>query len=544
MTCRIPHALPLPVPAEMAAWDRAAIHEFGLRQEVLMENAGRAAAEVALAALGGADGACGLRALVLAGGGNNGGDAFVAARHLADAGARVLVLHAGPARRYRGAAAANLRLARRMGLPVARPGARGPEAAALAAWEGRAPDLVVDGLLGTGFSGPLRPEARAWIEAANRLGREAFVLALDIPSGLDGRTGRPGPVAVAADATVCFQAAKLGTALPEAGPWTGELHIVPIGIPGFLIRQAPARCALLTSGTALLAPPPDPLLHKGRAGHVLVVGGSPGLAGAPLLAALGALRGGAGLATVACPGALAAEVRSGQPDVMTLPLGRERDWSAALAAELAPALERFDALALGPGLGRAPGAGEFVRALLALPALPPLLADADALFWLAQAPALAARAAVLTPHPGEAARLAGTDTASVQADRPGTARALAARLDAVVALKGAGTVVAAPDGAAWLAPFAVPALAVAGSGDVLSGLAAALLARGLAPAEAACLGVYWHGLAGEAVQARAPLRGALASEIAAALPRALADALGEFTHPSSTTTRPEDPSDA
>lgn len=541
MTCRIPHALPLPTPAEMAAWDHAAIHEFGLRQEVLMEAAGRAAADVALDILGTAPG---LRALVLAGGGNNGGDAFVAARHLADAGAQVLVLHTVPARRYRGAAAVNLRLARRMGLPVACLGARDPEAVARAHWTGAAPDLVVDGLLGTGFSGPLRPAARGWTGAVNRLGREAFVLALDIPSGLDGATGHPDPEAVRADATVCFQAAKLGTALPEAGPWTGELYVEPIGIPGFLIRRAPARTALLTAGTALLAPQPDPLMHKGRAGHVLVVGGSRGLTGAPLLAALGALRGGAGLATVACPGALAAEIRSGRPDVMTLPLGEGRDWSAALAAELAPALGRFAAVALGPGLGREPGAGEFLRALLALPDLPPLLADADALFWLAQAPGLAARAAVLTPHPGEAARLAGADSAAVQADRPGTARALAARLGAVVALKGAGTVVAAPDGAAWLAPFAVPALAVAGSGDVLSGLTAALLARGLAPAEAACLGVYWHGLAGEAVQAQAPLRGALASEIAAALPRALLSAFEDFPQPAPTTLTPEDDTDA
>lgn len=539
MTCRIPHALPLPVPAEMAAWDRAAIHEFGLRQDVLMENAGRAGAEVALDALGDAPG---LRALVLAGGGNNGGDAFVAARHLADAGARVLVLHTTPARRYRGAAAANLRLARRMGLPVACLGARDLEAVALAHFEGT-PDLIVDGLLGTGFSGTLRPEAQGWVQAVNRLGRAAFVLALDIPSGLDGATGRPCPVAVMADATVCFQAAKLGTALPEAGPWTGELHIEPIGIPGFLMRRAPADCALLTSGTALLAPQPDPLLHKGRAGHVLVVGGSRGLTGAPLLAALGALRGGAGLATVACPGALAAEVRAGCPDVMTLPLGPGDAWSAALAAGLAPALARFDALALGPGLGREPGALAFLEALLELP-LPPVLADADALYWLARRPELARRCAALTPHPGEAARLAGTDTAAIQADRPGAARALAGHLGAVVALKGAGTVVAAPGGAAWLAPFAVPALAVAGSGDVLAGLTASLLARGLPAAEAACLGVYWHGLAGEAVQARAPLRGALASEIAAALPRALLSAFEDFPQSTPTTPRPEDDPDA
>jgi len=305
--------------------------------------------------------------------------------------------------------------------------------------------------------------------------------------------------------------------------YIGEVDVVPIGIPGFLMRQAPARCALLTNGTALLAPLPEQGMHKGHAGHVLIIGGSTGLTGAPTLAALGALRGGAGLATVACPAALTPEVKAGFPDIMTLPLGKGGTWNAAMAEDLRPRLADFDALALGPGLGRDERTLEFLEALLTLD-LPPMVIDADALYWLARHPHLLDKVDaphVLTPHPGEAARLAQSDTASVQADRLESTRALADTYAAVTVLKGAGTVIAEPGGRAWLAPFDVPALAVAGSGDVLTGLMASLLARGLPPVQAACLGVYQHGLAGELLQQKNPLRGALASDIASALPQAL-----------------------
>lgn len=509
----IPGCIPLPTPAEMAAWDEAAIRSFGLRQETLMESAGRACFEALAELLGTLEGAS---VLVLAGSGNNGGDAFVAARWLADAGARVLVARTGTAGRYRGAAAANLRLLRRMGVETVHlPGKRLADLMP-------APDAVLDGLLGTGFQGELRPAARGWIEEINLLGRRVPVLAVDIPSGLNGLTGRPQPVAVAADRTVTFHAPKLGLALPGAEAFTGEVLVQAIGIPKFVERAAPAGCALLTRAVAGLLPPVEPDMHKGRAGHVLCAGGSAGLTGAPHLACLGALRSGAGLATAACPEALAAEVKAGLPDVMTLPLGRGAAWTAAMAGELAARAEAFSALALGPGLGRDRGAAAFTEAL-AEAALPPLVLDADALFHLAahgRMPGGDPARAVLTPHPGELARLLGTDTAEVQADRLGAARRSAAAFGAVTVLKGAGTVVAEPGGRAWLSPFSTPNLAVAGSGDVLAGVVAGLLARGLAPLAAACLGVYWHGLAGARLAASHPLRGNLASEIAHKLPTA------------------------
>lgn len=513
----IPYCLPLPTPAEMAAWDRSTIEEFGLRQEVLMECAGRGCFEALAEAFGDLEG---LGALVLAGSGNNGGDAFVVARLLADAGARVLVAHTGRKKSYRGAAAANLRLAQRMGLPlVYLPGRPLAEAAAEL---GRV-HMVVDGLLGTGFSGTLRENAQTWIDQLNDMGEDAFVLAVDVPSGLNAETGRPQPVAVAADCTVTFHAPKLGLVMPGAEAWTGEVRVQPIGIPGFVERSAPAGAHLLTHGVGDLAPLPHRDMHKGHSGHVLAVGGSAGLTGAPLLAAFAALSAGAGLASVACPRGLAMETKAGVPEVMTLPLGKGDAWMAPMADELGKRLDAYSALALGPGIGRDERTLEFLEALMT-GELPPLVLDADGLYWLAQRPELLganAADAVLTPHPGEMARMLDTDTASVQADRTGAAREAARHFSAVTVLKGASTAIAHPDGRLWLAPFSAPNLAVAGSGDVLSGVVASLLGRGLAPLEAACLGVYWHGLAGERLGRDYPLRGNLAGDIARELPATL-----------------------
>jgi NAD(P)H-hydrate epimerase len=496
----------------MAAWDRTAM-DIGLAETVLMENAGREA----MAALAEGFGpVAGRRALVLAGPGNNGGDAFVLARLLAGAGATVRTLHLAPRKKYRGAAATNLRLAARLGLDLA--------LLTLDALNSEpTPDVLVDGLFGTGFNGPLRDAARQVIEAANRLFRRAFFLALDIPSGLSGLTGEPQPIAIRADLTVAFHAAKLGSALPAAAPWVGRLAVRDIGIPALAERESPAGCFLLGPRVRALLPLPPPNLHKGQAGHVLIIGGSPGLTGAPLLAALGALRGCAGLATVACPADLAAEARAGFPEVMALPLGNGREWNADMARELAPHLSRFDALVLGPGLGRTAGSAEFLTGLPA-PLPRPAVVDAEALFWLAEQPSLRRLlppACILTPHPGEAGRLAGVSSRDIQADRLGQARALAADLVRITVLKGAGTLVAGPGGTVLLCPLAAPCLAVAGSGDVLAGLTGALLAHGLDPLDAAGLATYWHGSAGILLGQGFPGRGNLAREIADALPRAL-----------------------
>jgi NAD(P)H-hydrate epimerase len=287
---------------------------------------------------------------------------------------------------------------------------------------------------------------------------------------------------------------------------------------------------------------PSPLLHKGRAGHALVIGGSDGLTGAPALAALGALRAGAGLVTVASPAGIMDTVKAGFPEFMALPLGRggdgppsetpchvpahaawPRGWRRDMARELVVQLPRFQGVALGPGLGRARDTLEFLEELL--PHLPAgSVLDADALFWLGQDKKLRERLPadmILTPHLGEMARLVGRPVPDIEADRAPVARDLARELSAVVVLKGPCTLVAAPGGRTHVSPVMAPCLATGGSGDVLAGVLAALRAGGLSPLPCACLGVYWHGLAGKSLENEHPRRGALAREIADALPGAL-----------------------
>jgi len=503
---------PLPTPAEIAAWDAASVAECGMSFPALMENASREA----MHALVGEVGEIRDKTVwLLAGPGNNGGDAVALARHLDGLGARVTLALARPRNSYKGAAGMNVRLAARLQLPML-PLSRVDFAT------DDPPDILVDGLLGTGFSGTLRPELLAVVEAVNRLRKHAFVFALDIPSGLSGETGRPSPTAVMARATVAFEAAKTGLVAPDAAPYVGRLLVREIGIPRIVKAARPCRAYRISPRIARALPPAPPTLHKGSAGRVVVVGGSRGLTGAPLLAALGALRAGSGLVSVACPGAVEVSLKAGFPDVMTMPIGTGGHFTAADAGAVREFCATAQAVALGPGLGRHPDTAGFLAALLPLPCR--LVLDADALYFLAANPALARSSgseSVITPHPGEAARLLGWDIPAVEADRLASARALAGKYGCVAVLKGPATVIAAPDGTAAVSPVVAPNLAVGGSGDVLSGVAANLLSRSLSPLLAASLAVYWHGRSGECLAATHPARGNLASEIADALPRAL-----------------------
>jgi ADP-dependent NAD(P)H-hydrate dehydratase / NAD(P)H-hydrate epimerase len=519
---------PLPTPAEMAAWDKAAIHDFGLGAEMLMENAGASA----LAALSSSFGPLkGARVLLIAGGGNNGGDAFVLARRLLDEGALPLVLHTKPKNAYRAEARRHLDLAHRAGVEFSHLPLHRAEKIFHALPH---PDILVDGLLGTGFCGQLSPETAALVNAMNKLAEEAFVLALDIPSGLCGTTGLPNPVAVRADVTVAFHAPKLGCAVPQAAPYVGLLDTRPIGIPRVVTNPTPPGQFLMTGKLFDLLKAPAADLHKGKAGHVLIIGGCEGLTGAAQLCGLGALRAGAGLVTIACPRGVLAEVKAGMPDLMALPLGQGKHWSPECLEELLPHLSRFDAVVIGPGLGRDKGAADFLAGFAKAFALqftmdlgkawaPPCVIDADALFHLAQAPILMAdlpQNAVLTPHPGEMARILGMGMGELQADRPAAARRFSQTHPQVLALKGAGTLVG-QGGVLHLCPIAAPHLAVGGSGDVLAGVLAACLSRGIAPLEACCLAVYWHAQCGEPLAREFPCRGNLPTEIAHTLPLVL-----------------------
>ncbi len=502
--------IPLPTPEEMAHWDRQSINEFGLSGQILMENASREALHVLLQEYGAVRGK---QVTLFAGSGNNGGDAFALARHLADHGAKCLVLHTKEQANYQGETAYHLELCKKNQVPLVFL----PDYNLEFLTE---PDILVDGLLGTGFQGELRSDYLERIRHINRLGRKAFVLALDIPSGLNGRTGQPSPEAVQAQATVTFEATKLGLFLPQAQNYTGKLIIRQIGIPWQIKKENLPSCFGLQKEVLQQIPFPGQSSHKGSFGHVLILGGSSGLSGAPVLAALGALRSGAGLVTVACPKNVSPEIRQGWPEIMTLPLGPGRNWSAGCAEELAPRLDMFDAVVLGPGLGRDEGAQEFLQAYLEFKH-PPTVYDADALYWLAKQEVCSiglGQGTILSPHPGEMARLCKMSPPEIQENRIDICRKMAMDMGAVMVLKGAGSIISDPQGSAHISPFACPSLAVGGSGDVLSGILGSLLARDLEAWIAACAGVYWHALAGKRLQHKMPGRGNLAQEIANELP--------------------------
>lgn len=512
---------PLPTAAEMARWDKTAV-SLGLPEMLLMENAAREALHVLEEESGPLRGK---RVLLYMGAGKNGGDAACLARHLKDQGAEPLVLHTRPPGSRRGVTAKHLRAARACAVPFLSafaPAGRRPARL-------RRPDIIVDGLLGTGFTGQLRPELLELVEEINAQAEQAFIFALDIPSGLDSRRGLPCPQAVRARVTVCFEALKPGMALPEAAAFTGRLRVRRIGIPASAMETDPPSFRLLDESCAHLFPAAAPGAHKGSFGRVLVLGGSQGLTGAVHLAAAGALRTGSGLVGIAAPGGLCAEIRAGLPDVISFPLGQGTSWREVPAGEaaekiLSPELGA-DALVVGPGMGRDPAAGEFLAALLRLPHRPPLVLDADALTLLAAGAApleAVSEKDIFTPHPGEAGALLHTDARRVQEDRFAALRDLCGLHPGIWVLKGSGTLIGQRGQPALVTPHHAPCLAVGGSGDVLAGCVGSLLGQGLSSLTAAALGVLLHARAGALLEEEFPARGNSAGEIARALPRAKA----------------------
>jgi NAD(P)H-hydrate epimerase len=491
--------------------DRAAIQGLGIPSLFLMERAGAAVAEAA-GAMASPQG----RILVLCGAGNNGGDGFVAARLLREAGREVRAVALAAPERTSPDARATRRQAEEAGVRV-------EEAGALGSLDAGPGDVVVDAVLGTGLT---RAADGRFAEAIERIRllreRGARVLAVDVPSGLSADTGRPlGPV-VSADRTVTFAFPKKGLALHPGAELAGDVSVVDIGIPPEAPQRIPPTAEILTEPEArALVPPRRPEAHKGDAGRVLVVAGSPGKTGAAHLALTGALRGGAGLVTLAARPEVLPLALAGRPEAMShaLPgqgaLGRD-DLPALVAAA-----QGADALVVGPGIPRGPGTGPLVRDLLEKVRLPAVL-DADALNALAEHPGLVAIVArgaplVLTPHPGEMARLLGAGVDEVQADRLGIAQRKAREWGAVVVLKGARTVVADPDGVPAVVLTGNPGMATGGTGDVLSGLVGALLAGRIPARDAARAAAWVHGRAGDLAARRHGQRGLLAGDLAEAL---------------------------
>ncbi len=443
------------------------------------------------------------RITVVCGAGNNGGDGYVLARLAKCAGLEALVL-AAPSGKLQGDAL------RAQSEWLAAGGAVQPFAAEGQARESMAgSDLIVDALLGLGLAGPPRPESLAVIGAINAARRP--VLALDLPSGLDADTGAVQGTAVRADVTVCFVALKCGLFLGSGPEYAGVVLLEDLGVVAPPLPEfTPALRRIDESELAHHLPPRQRDSHKGTHGRVLIIGGGNGMPGALRLAGEAALRVGAGLVTVAgSPGNLVA-VTATRPELIYLPVSS--------ATSLDEAIRGADVVAIGPGLGRDDWSQRLWATVLRAEGMP-VVVDADALNLLALSPVQLPRDWILTPHPGEAGRLLGSDTREVQADRIGAARELHARFGAVVVLKGAGTLVASD--AAGATELAIcdrgnPGMATAGMGDVLTGVIAGLRAQLDDSARAARLGVLVHALAGDSAAQRGQ-RGLVASDLMAEL---------------------------
>ena len=503
--------------AEMRALDRWTI-DHGTPGHVLMERAGAGAARVLRERLRRPRGPV----VVVCGRGNNGGDGFVIARHLRRARVPVDVWLAARPDEVRGDAARMLAAWRRVRGTIHDLTTTDAVDALCRRLRGAA--TVVDALFGTGLNAPVTGIAAAAIEVMNSCGAPVF--AVDIASGLSADTGTALAVAVRATVTATFGFPKVGQLFYPGVDHTGLLAVVDIGIPPEAVAAIGPRVSLLESEEVgrLLAPRPRDA-HKGTFGHVLVIAGSRGKTGAALLASAAATRSGAGLTTLAIATTLQPILEGHVREAMTAALPDTGDGSAALGdgATLDELLAGRTAVVCGPGLGLA----DPTRALVAevvRRATVPLVLDADGLNAVAGTDLLRERAGptVVTPHPGEMARLLGTDTAHVQADRLGAARTLAARDRVIVVLKGARTIVASPDSGTAISPTGNPGMASGGMGDVLAGVVGALLAQGLDPFDAAVLGVFAHGAAGDAVAGRRGEVGLLASDLVDELPPTLA----------------------
>lgn len=437
-------------------------------------------------------------ALVCAGPGNNGGDGFGLAKLLHESGWRVQVWVAAPAERVKGDARVFLDRATAAGVPVRF--LPNPEDWELDPGELPLVNWAVDALLGTGAGGAPRETPAAAIRLLQKLSCESHVLAVDLPSGMRADTGEPEDpsLCVQADHTFTLGAAKAGFLNEASARWTGSVTVIDLGFDaGELATASVAPLSLVLPRQAREAfPRREPDSHKGTFGHVLVIGGSGGMTGAPILAAQAALRGGAGLVSALLPASLAGAVDAAHPSIMVLS-GREDDASRLVDQDLD--LSSHDTLVIGPGMRHSKQTAALTRRVLkSFPG--PIVVDADAIRAFAGCPDDLANARgklVLTPHPGEMACLLGISTGEVQADRSASVLRAAERSRAVVALKGARTRVADPDGRQWINLNGNPGMATGGSGDVLAGLLGAFLAQGLDPVRATTLAVFLHGRAGD-----------------------------------------------
>jgi ADP-dependent NAD(P)H-hydrate dehydratase / NAD(P)H-hydrate epimerase len=509
--------------AQMQSLDRRTIQEAKVPGTILMERAGTGVMTHLLQTWGSPKGK---KAVIFCGKGNNGGDGLVVARLLKSQGAKLKVVLMAPHHEL----SPDAKIMYRRLSKIIRPSlfTVNPSPETLFSFTQDA-DLLIDALLGTGLSSPVRDPYKSAIEAINA--SQAFTVAIDIPSGLDSNTGTTLGAAVQAHLTVTFGCPKLGLYLGSAVDKVGHIQVVDIGIPPeFVVDLNPNIHLLSQEIVRPLIPPRPPSSHKGTFGHAGIVAGSPGKTGAPAMAGLGALRIGTGLVTVATPQSVSPIIESKLLEVMTEPMPESSQH--LLGMETGSALLAFaknkSALAVGPGLGISPDTTELLRYLL--PQLDaPCVLDADALNGLMHHRQLFSSMKlppILTPHPGEMARLLeASSPKQVNEDRVGVSRQFAMVHRVILVLKGARTIIAEPHGHVAICPTGNPGMASAGMGDVLTGMITGLLAQGLNSWDAARAGVYLHGLAGDLAAATIGEPGLVAGDVITTIPHALTHTL-------------------
>jgi hydroxyethylthiazole kinase-like uncharacterized protein yjeF len=501
---------------EMRALDRASEEEIGIPGLLLMENAGHAVAEAAMAML---QNCAHKKVLVFAGKGNNGGDGFGAARWLQNQGALVTVFLTCTKEELSGSAADEMQfyLAGKGELfeNISRENLEEITHLLVGC------DLVIDALLGTGFAGALRGVIKELCHVINEAQKP--VLAVDIPTGVNADDGSADEDAIRADVTVTMALPKPGLYLYPGRKHSGDIKVADIGMPASMLTETDSKGYILDEKMVAGFLPKRPAnMHKGTAGRVLVVAGSPGYTGAAALCCTACVKAGAGLVTLLTPasGRAILAVKLTETMVKALPEAVQGTLASTAAVQILQEASIRDVLAIGPGIGTAEGTASVIIKTLEAAHVPCVI-DADALTALVNHTDMLTTmtvAKIMTPHPGELARLVNMEVSEIEKDRINIAVTCAKDWQAVVVLKGVPTVVASPDGTYYLNPTGNASMATGGSGDVLTGIIAALVGQGLEPAEAAAAGVYLHGLAGD--EAAHGKTGLAAGEIADAFPKA------------------------
>ena len=511
---------------EMQKMDRSTIESFGLPGRILMENAGRGATQFFLDQFKNAENK---KIGVIAGRGNNGGDGFVIARYLAQKGISVTVYLLSEHQKVSGDASANLKLLSPLKVPVIEM----PDAKSFSAHKTamRHEAIWIDAIFGTGLRSDVKGFFKDVIDFINRLNKPVF--AVDIPSGLNSDTGQPCGACIRADATATFAFAKTGHFMFPGADYTGNLKIIDIGVPPHIAHDVGPLQYLLTPDLirAVFSPRPSDA-HKGHTGHLLVIAGSTGKTGAAVMTATSAMRSGAGLVTLGIPASLNPILEAQVIETMTEPLpetvkGILDETSVNRIMDL---LSDKKCLAIGPGIGTAPETQKLFKNLLQ-ENTKPVVIDADGLNILAGHIEILKdldTPVVLTPHPGEMARLISTTSANVQKDRIKCARDFAEKFNVHVVLKGARTIVAHPDGRVFINPTGNPGMASGGMGDVLTGVIAGFIAQGHQPELAAHAGVYLHGATADSLAKNKGPFGYLATDGMNTLPEVIKTLAGSI----------------